>query len=44
MSFATTPVRSLARPLGRQIAREQCEPKIALERKAQKKRPAGEGA
>ena len=35
---------SLARLIGRQIAREQFERKIALERRAQKKRPAGEDA
>ncbi|RWR27277.1 hypothetical protein D2T31_17255 [Sinirhodobacter populi] len=34
----------LARLIGRQIAREQFERKIALERRAQKKRPAGEDA
>ncbi len=37
-------IRSLARLIGRQIAREQFGHKIALERKAQKKRPAGEDA
>lgn len=34
----------LARLIGRQIAREQFECKMALERKAQKKRAAGEDA
>ena len=33
-------VMILARLIGRQIAREQFERKMALERKAQKKRPA----
>lgn len=33
-------IRSLARLIGRQIAREQFERKVALERKAQKQRPA----
>ena len=37
-------VIALARLIGRQIAREQFERKIALERRAQKKRPAGEDA
>ena len=37
-------VMSLARLIGRQIAREQFERKMALERRAQKKRPAGEDA
>ncbi len=32
------------RLIGRQIAREQFERKLALERKAQKNRPAGEDA
>ena len=41
---ADAAIRSLARLIGRQIAREQFERKIALERKAQKKRPAGEDA
>lgn len=38
---ADAAIRSLARLIGRQIAREQFECKIALERKAQKKHPAG---
>lgn len=38
---ADAAIRSLARLIGRQIAREQFERKIALERRAQKKRPAG---
>lgn len=38
---AEAAIRSLARLLGRQIAREQFERKMALERRAQKKRPAG---
>lgn len=41
---ADAAIRSLARLIGRQIAREQFERKIALERRAQKKRPAGEDA
>lgn len=41
---ADAAIRSLARLIGRQIAREQFERKIALERKAQKTRPAGEDA
>lgn len=36
---ADAAIRSLARLIGRQIAREQFERKIALERRAQKKRP-----
>ena len=43
-SRADEAVMILARLLGRQIAREQFERKLALERKAQKKRPAGEDA
>nr|WP_278500673.1 hypothetical protein [Brucella intermedia] len=39
-SRADEAVLILARLLGRQIAREQFERKLALERKAQKKRPA----
>lgn len=35
---------ALARLIGRQIAREQFERRTALERKAQKKRRAGEDA
>lgn len=38
---ADAAIRSLARLLGRQIAREQFERKMALERRAQKKHPAG---
>lgn len=41
---ADAAIRSLARLIGRQIAREQFERKIALERRAQKKRQAGEDA
>lgn len=41
---ADAAIRSLARLIGRQIAREQFERRIALERRAQKKRPAGEDA
>ena len=41
---ADAAIRSLARLLGRQIAREQFERKLALERRVQKKRPAGEDA
>jgi hypothetical protein len=41
---ADAAIRSLARLIGRQIAREQFERKMALERKAQKKRPAGRDA
>lgn len=41
---ADAAIRSLARLIGRQIAREQFERNIARERKAQKKRPAGEDA
>lgn len=41
---ADAAIRSLARLLGRQIAREQFERKMALERRAQKKGPAGEDA
>ncbi|UWL61663.1 hypothetical protein NIK97_17340 [Brucella pseudintermedia] len=37
---ADAAIRSLARLIGRQIAREQFERKLALERRAQKKRPA----
>ena len=40
-SRADAAIRSLARLIGRQIAREQFERKMALERRAQKKRPAG---
>ena len=43
-SRADEAVMILARLIGRQIAREQFERKIALERRAQKKRPAGEDA
>lgn len=43
-SRADEAVLILARLIGRQIAREQFERKIALERKAQKKRPAGRDA
>jgi hypothetical protein len=39
-SRADEAVLILARLLGRQIAREQFERRMALERKAQKKRPA----
>lgn len=39
---ADAAIRSLARLIGRQIAREQFERKIAPERRAQKQRPAGE--
>lgn len=39
---ADAAIRSLARLIGRQIAREQFERKIALKCRAQKKRPAGE--
>ena len=39
---ADAAIRSLARLIGGQIAREQFERKIALERRAQKKRLAGE--
>ena len=35
-------IRALARLIGRQIAREQFERTVAVERRAQKKRPAGE--
>lgn len=41
---ADAAIRSLARLIGRQIAREQFERKMALERKAQNKRPAGGNA
>ena len=41
---ADAAIRSLARLIGRQIAREQFERKMALERRAQRKRPAGEDA
>lgn len=41
---ADVAIRSRARLLGRQIACEQFEREMALERKAQKKRPAGEDA
>ena len=41
-SRADEAVMILARLIGRQIAREQFERRIALERRAQKKRPAGE--
>lgn len=41
---ADAAIRSLARLIGRQIAREQFERKLAQERRAQKKRPAGEDA
>ena len=41
---ADAAIRSLARLIGRQIAREQFERKMALERRGQKKRPAGEDA
>ena len=43
-SRADEAVLILARLIGRQIAREQFERKMALERRAQKKRPAGEDA
>ncbi|UPG72937.1 hypothetical protein MVG78_01715 [Roseomonas gilardii subsp. gilardii] len=43
-SRADAAIRSLARLIGRQIAREQFERKMVLERRAQKKRPAGEDA
>ena len=43
-SRADEAVMILARLIGRQIAREQFERRIALERRAQKKRPAGEDA
>lgn len=43
-SRADEAVMILARLIGRQIAREQFERKMALERRAQKKRPAGEDA
>ena len=41
---ADAAIHSLARLIGRQIAREQFERKMALERRGQKKRPAGEDA
>lgn len=43
-SRADEAVMILARLLGRQIAREQFVRRLALERRAQKKRPAGEDA
>ncbi|QLH16497.1 hypothetical protein HYQ43_18460 [Paracoccus pantotrophus] len=43
-SRADEAVMILTRLLGRQIAREQFERKLALERRVQKKRPAGEDA
>ena len=44
VSRADEAIMILARLLGRQIAREQFERKMALERRAQKKRPTGEDA
>ncbi len=44
VSRADEAVLILARLIGRQIAREQFERRMALERKAQRKRPAGEDA